>query len=201
MSKWEAMLEKKTIRKSILALRDALTGRERREKSLAVQRHLFGLPQWPPEGVALFFYTMRSEVITPPMIEASLAAGVEVALPRMAPGGGLHLQRVSDLGRDLAPNSLGIMEPLEVCPEVPPESIGIILVPGAAFDSKGTRVGYGGGYYDRLLALAPRAHRIALAFDLQRVPALPRSPHDIPVDVLVTESGPVKFRANDRRGE
>ena len=64
-----------------------------------------------------------------------------------------------------------------------------MLVPGVAFDLDGRRLGYGGGYYDRLLPLlSPRAARVAGAFELQIVDRVPAAPHDVAVDAIVTES-------------
>jgi len=68
-------------------------------------------------------------------------------------------------------------------------------VPGVAFDREGRRLGYGGGYYDRLLPqLAARAVRVAGAFDLQLVARVPAAPHDVAVDAIVTESGVLAIR-------
>ena len=64
-----------------------------------------------------------------------------------------------------------------------------MLVPGVAFDLGGRRLGYGGGYYDRLLPLLPpRAARVAGAFEIQLVERVPAAPHDVAVDAIVTES-------------
>jgi 5-formyltetrahydrofolate cyclo-ligase len=69
------------------------------------------------------------------------------------------------------------------------DTIEWVLVPGVAFDIDGRRLGYGGGYYDRLLPLLPRAAaRIAGAFEVQLVPEVPAAPHDLSVDYVVTEA-------------
>ncbi|MHC4599721.1 MAG: 5-formyltetrahydrofolate cyclo-ligase [Planctomycetota bacterium] len=184
-----ASLAKRKLRNSVLEARDALSEAERASKSEAIQNRLFALPQWPPDGPVLFFHTMKTEVNTVPMMKVALDASIPVSLPRMAEGGALELLMVTDLDEDLEPNAIGIREPRPGAPRVNPRDLRIVIVPGVAFDPLGYRIGYGGGYYDRLLASAPRPLRVGLAFDLQRVPSLPRQPHDVPVDVLVTESG------------
>lgn len=186
-------MDKRSFRKKIFALRDALSDLERERKSAAIAEHLFSLPQWPDQGGVLFFYTMRSEVQTPPMIRRAQQQGLEVSLPRMAGRRTLQLHVVKDLETELQTNALGIAEPRPTLPAVSPDSLAAIIVPGVAFDPEGYRMGYGGGFYDKLLLSAPQAVRVALAFDLQCVPSVPREPHDLPVDAVVTESGPRIF--------
>jgi len=186
-------MTKAELRKRILDLRDALAPEDRGERSRRIRDHLFGLPEWPGTGPVLFFHTMRTEVETPFMMEEALQAGLPVALPRMLGPGKLQLFIVRELENDVEPNAIGILEPKTTLQAVEETALGTIIVPGVAFDPEGYRVGYGGGYYDRLLIKAPQAHRIAIAFDLQRVDRLPRKPHDVPVDTLVTESGHYKF--------
>lgn len=181
------------IRKAVLQKRDALSPEDRAASSRAIGENLTGLSVWPGKGVVLFFHSFRSEVETRPMIENALRAGLPVGLPRMAPEGKLQLFMIKDLAEDLEVNAIDIPEPRIDLPSANPTELGIVIVPGAAFDPEGYRIGYGGGYYDRLLVCAPQAHRIAVAFELQRVPALPRGPHDVPVDILVTETGSTIF--------
>lgn len=180
---------KKRLREEILARRDALDAGQRARSSRDAWTHLTALPFWPGRGAVLFFHTMKTEVETPPMIEEAVRQGIAAALPRMEPEGRLSLFRISDLSQDLEVNSIGILEPRQSCPRVETEDLSIVIVPGVAFDPLGYRIGYGGGFYDRLLSENPRPWRVALAFDLQRVPRVPRKPHDVPVDVLVTEKG------------
>jgi 5-formyltetrahydrofolate cyclo-ligase len=96
--------------------------------------------------------------------------------------------RVADPARDLVPGAWGIPEPREGLPEVPPQEMDLVLVPGSAFDAEGDRCGYGGGFYDTYLPLTrPGTPWVALAFELQLVPAVACEPHDLPVTVIVTE--------------
>jgi 5-formyltetrahydrofolate cyclo-ligase len=90
---------------------------------------------------------------------------------------------------------MGIPEPVPDCHPVPRDAIDFVLVPGVAFDAAGRRLGYGGGYYDRLLPLLrPAAARVAGAFELQLVDRVPVSPYDLTVDAIVTESRTLTFR-------
>ena len=79
-----------------------------------------------------------------------------------------------------------VREPLENAAIVPPQDVDVVLVPGLAFDPKGQRLGYGQGFYDRLL-LHMRALRVGLAFDFQLLAEVPSFPHDLPVDCVVTD--------------
>ena len=85
-------------------------------------------------------------------------------------------------------SGFGLREPAADNPEVPLDQIDVMVIPGLAFDSTGTRLGWGKGYYDRALALT-RAVRIGYCFALQIVPHVPRESYDIPMHHLVTEDG------------
>jgi 5-formyltetrahydrofolate cyclo-ligase len=101
----------------------------------------------------------------------------------------LELHQLTDPAHDLVVGYQGIPEPRVDCPRVAYDAVDFVLVPGVAFDPWGRRLGYGGGYYDRLLPLiSPQASRIAGIFELQFVDHVPSAPHDIAVDVIVTES-------------
>ncbi|HET6803720.1 MAG TPA: 5-formyltetrahydrofolate cyclo-ligase, partial [Casimicrobiaceae bacterium] len=96
--------------------------------------------------------------------------------------------RIVDLDRDVESGYRGIPEPRATCAAVALQTIDWVLTPGVGFDAAGRRLGYGGGYYDRLLPLLPRAaSRVAGAFEVQLVDRVPAAPHDIGVDCIVTE--------------
>jgi 5-formyltetrahydrofolate cyclo-ligase len=86
------------------------------------------------------------------------------------------------------------MEPSPTCEEVGPEQLSVILVPFVALDSSGSRLGHGGGFYDRYLVhLRPEVMRVAVGFKIQLVPEVPSEPHDVKMDALVTEAGVRRF--------
>ncbi|MFN5191723.1 MAG: 5-formyltetrahydrofolate cyclo-ligase, partial [Burkholderiales bacterium] len=88
----------------------------------------------------------------------------------------------------------GIREPLASCAAVQLDIVDLLLVPGVAFDRRGHRLGYGKGYYDRLLpARRPAALLAALAFDCQLVDEVPVSEHDVSIDLLITPSQQLSF--------
>lgn len=112
--------------------------------------------------------------------------GREAYFPRVD-GTGLTFHRISDLN-ELKPGKFGIPEPDSTLPGIAPEDLDLILLPGIAFDDSGVRIGYGKGYYDRLLAHIPRGKRVALAYSLQIADSLPSGETDVPLGLVVTES-------------
>jgi 5-formyltetrahydrofolate cyclo-ligase len=132
------------------------------------------------------FWSFGSEVDTGELLRRLRAAGLRVALPRIRDG---EVEPAGfEPGGALAPTSFGAMEPASTA-AVDPERIDVVLTPGVAFDRRGNRVGYGRGYYDRLLArIRAEAATIAIAFDLQVVDQVPAGRGDRRVDVIVTES-------------
>ena len=83
---------------------------------------------------------------------------------------------------------MGTQEPPASCIDIPSADLDLVILPGLGWDGTGTRMGYGGGYYDRSFANSV-AQRIQLAFALQEQPGLPRETHDLPMDGVVTELG------------
>jgi 5-formyltetrahydrofolate cyclo-ligase len=175
---------KKLLRKQALAERDRLSPDERKKKSSEIEERLFSLPEFRNARTVLFFASFRSEVETLPMVRRALADGKRVVLPKVR-GSELELFEVHDVERDIAPGAWGIPEPRE-SRTARVEDIDLIVVPGAAFDDQGNRIGYGAGFYDKLLPLY-RGRTVALAFELQMVSTVPAVSHDIPVQKIITE--------------
>ncbi len=118
------------------------------------------------------------------MIREALASGTRVILPKVA-GKELALFEIKDFDRDVGPGALGIPEPRAFTP-ARLNDVDLIIVPGAAFDERGNRIGYGAGFYDKLLADRKKP-TIALAFELQITSTVPSTDHDIPIKKIVTE--------------
>jgi 5-formyltetrahydrofolate cyclo-ligase len=182
---------KREVRRQVLTRRDAAAPELRAAWSEAICRRVSATPEFAEAQTVLLFASFGSEVDTGPLLREALAQGKQLVLPRVDPvSRRLELRRVGDLDGDLAPGTWGIPEPVpERCPEVLLEAADFVLVPGVAFDRNLRRVGYGGGYYDGLLAAAQgHARAVAVAFSLQLVPEAPADDRDLPVPVLITET-------------
>lgn len=177
---------KDKIRKQVLDARFGLSAELRRTGSAEIESRLFGLPEFRDARTIMFFASFQSEVDTHHMIRRALGEGKRVVLPKVK-GKELELFEIASFDRDVGPGAWGILEPEG--PFVRPadlKDISLIIVPGAVFDEQGNRVGYGAGFYDKLLASYP-GMTVAVAFDLQVVPCVPAEPHDVPVKQIVTE--------------
>ena len=176
-------------REQILRARDALPAQLRTEASAAIAATLSGRSDFTTARVVLLTLPFGSEWDTRLLLSAALAQGKIVAVPRVNQERRmLEIHAVCDTDSEIAPGYRGIPEPRAECPPVELASIDWVLVPGIGFDAEGRRVGYGGGYYDRLLPLLENgAARVAGAFDLQIVERVPAAPHDATVDAIVTE--------------
>ena len=183
-------MDKKMLRRAIYTARDALSPEEIRLKSEAIARRLYGLDSYRESGTVMFFLSFRSEVETRPAVEESLARGKKVLVPKAVPRTReLVLSYLLDWERDLAPGVYDIPEPRpEALRPAGPSAVDLLIVPGVAFDRKGNRLGYGGGYYDRFFTrLRPGVPLVALCFELQVVESVPVEPWDRHVDWIITE--------------
>jgi 5-formyltetrahydrofolate cyclo-ligase len=177
---------KARVRAEALAKRDAFSAAEVAARSAVICARLNALPAVAEAAVLCGYAAIRGEVSVEAVLRAALAAGHTVALPRVVPGKlELLLHAVTDLAA-LVPGPYSIPEPPADAPIIDPADVSVFLVPGVAFDAHGGRLGYGAGYYDRLLHLT-RALRIGVAHGFQVCPSLPTGPHDIHMDLVVTE--------------
>lgn len=179
---------KLALRHAMLARRDALDAEARAADGASIVAKLVALPSFAAAQTVLLTLPFRSEWDTLPLVRHALAAGKTVAVPCVnAQTRMLELFSIEEPSRDVGPGHQGIPEPLPHCSPVDPSAIDWVLVPGVTFDRDGRRLGYGGGYYDRLLPLLSRGTaRVAGAFDAQIVERVPAGPHDITVDAIVT---------------
>src|SRR5438105_7894403 len=181
---------KRAIRDRVLATREELPARQWEAASEKIVGRLIALPSFLAARTIFVTIPFRNEWDSRLLAQRALILGKRLASPRVNPQSRmLSLHRVCDLWIDVAPGYRGIPEPTTLCPAVAIDEIEWVLVPGVAFDIHGRRLGYGGWYYDRLLPLLPRAApRIAGAFEAQLVDEVPAAPHDLSVDLIVTES-------------
>jgi 5-formyltetrahydrofolate cyclo-ligase len=185
---------KADLRTAALDRRDALTGEQRAAAAQAVA--LRGLPIDIGRGSVVAGYSpIRNEIDPAPLMVKFAAQGARLALPVITARGQSLRFRVWSAGDRLLPGPLGILEPSPAAPEIVPD---IILVPLAAFDRAGHRIGYGAGHYDRTLAQLRKSRAvtaIGLAFAVQEVQAVPALPHDVALDYVLTETQMSDFRS------
>ena len=155
-----------------------------------------GLPFAPPAGTVISGYAaIRSEIDPVPLMRKLAAAGMQLALPTVMARGQSLVFRTWAPGDKLMLGALGIPEPSPAAAEVVPD---IMLVPLAAFDRTGHRIGYGAGYYDHTFAHLRKAKAvtgIGLAFAVQEIKAVPAMPHDVALDYVLTETQAFDFRS------
>jgi len=182
---------KRRIRRSILAVRRGLSKAERLARSRRVWERVAALACYQRARVVLAYMAFDHEVLTDGLIRQATASGKQIVLPMVqADRQGLALYAIEDLERGVAPGYRGILEPHPQSTRVvAPERLDLVFVPGVAFDLRGGRLGFGAGFYDRLLSRLPRdIPTVGLAFDCQIIPRLPLQPHDVMLEAIVTES-------------
>jgi 5-formyltetrahydrofolate cyclo-ligase len=184
---------KAALRSEVLARRAALSPEEVVERSQRTVERVAALRAFHEAKAVLLFASFGTELRTEGLIERCLAAGQDVVLPRVIRSTrhlGLHV--IHSLDEDCEPGCWGIREPVSGrCLEVGPREVDFVVVPGVALDLLGNRLGYGGGFYDRLLAevrpdLWPDCIA-ALAFECQIVAEVPHQEKDLPVPLIITE--------------
>jgi 5-formyltetrahydrofolate cyclo-ligase len=193
---------KKAIRQEIIKRRAALDPLEREQNSFAAARRLLSWSKYQEAKTVLLFAGVRSEIDTRFLAQESLRLGKCVAMPRCVPKSRELLLLEIESWEDLKPGFYGLLEPGPEEPCILPTAVDLIVSPGVAFSPSGYRIGYGGGYYDRLIAQLPGVLTVGLAFELQVVASLPRDMYDMPVDFLVTEEDLVDCRAvREKKGD
>jgi 5-formyltetrahydrofolate cyclo-ligase len=185
---------KKDLRAAALASRDALSSGQRTVAAEAIATR--GLPFEITRGTIVSGYSpIRSEIDPAPLMRTLSAQGARLALPAvMARGKSLAFRAWSANDRLLL-GPLGILEPSPAAAELIPD---IMLVPLAAFDRLGHRIGYGAGHYDYTLAHLRKMKpvtAIGLAFAAQEIRAVPALQHDVALDYVLTETQMFDFRS------
>jgi 5-formyltetrahydrofolate cyclo-ligase len=184
---------KADLRRQALARRDALPAGERAQAAETIATRAFPVAI-APGAIVAGFMPMKSEINPLPLMRKLAAAGARLALPVVAGQGKPLIMRAWAFGEPLIAGVWGIREPAPLAPAVAPD---ILIVPILAFDRAGQRIGYGAGYYDLTIA-ALRARQavvaIGVAFAAQEIAAVPATPRDAPLDLVLTEREVIDLR-------
>ena len=193
---------KRKIRKRILDMRNNKSKEDLEERSREIGKRLFRTPEFKHAKTVMFYVSTGSEVVTESLIRDAIKIGKSVSVPVVqTKDHSLQVCELHDCDKDLVPGAYGILEPKMDCRRpVPADTIDLVIVPGIAFDLKGIRIGYGKGFYDKLLPSMPEARILGLAYDFQLLPELPQEDHDVRVDKIITESGVIDTSGEGKTG-
>jgi 5-formyltetrahydrofolate cyclo-ligase len=180
---------KNKLRKEIRGKRDKIAAYERKNKSEIIAEKFYLTDYYTKAYKILAYYPFGSEVDTTLLIIRALENNKSIILPKVFDRE-LKLYYLDKLSGQLEKSKYGIMEPItRFCRPAKIKDIELAIIPGLGFDKNLNRLGYGGGFYDRLLTLIPEEiKKIALCFDIQILDSIPATEHDIKIDVLITES-------------
>lgn len=192
------MIDKPTLRRSLLKTRQALTKGTWQQQSAQICAHLQTSPLWQQAKTVLAYFSIRQEPDLSPLFCLEKTWG----FPRCV-GQALswHVWSPQDDRLPLELGAFGIPAPSAAAPQIFPETVDLLLVPAVACDRQGYRLGYGGGFYDRLLSDPAWAGKptIGIVFEFARLPQLPIDSWDRPLDAVCTEAGLFHYGA-DRHG-
>ncbi|MFE4049080.1 5-formyltetrahydrofolate cyclo-ligase [Streptomyces sp. YIM B13518] len=193
--------DKRIWRRDLLAVRNGLTGDDVRESAVALARQALGLPELAHARTVAAYVSVGSEPGTLALLDALRARGARVLLPALLPDNNLDwgaYEGEESLVRVRRGAKMALLEPAG--PRLGPDAVteaDVVLLPGLAVDARGTRLGRGGGSYDRVLARLDRTGArpalVVLLYDAEVVPRVPAEPHDRPVHAVVTPSGVRRF--------
>lgn len=195
------MMNKKELRKEILALRNALLHQERCEKSNQIVEKVYDLDSFKKSNKLLLYQPMKSEVDITKIFEQAQGCGKDIYVPRVI-GEEMEFYLVDET-TEFELSAYGIREPKPETTKmfVPsPKDHIFVLMPGVAFDTEGNRIGYGGGYYDKYLQRLADGNlhedicTVAVAYDCQIVELgrIETESHDRKVDYIVTETKDIR---------
>jgi 5-formyltetrahydrofolate cyclo-ligase len=175
---------KSALRQKMRALRGSIPASKRAERSEAIVARLLELPELTRARCV----PIKGEPSLATLHTALRARGVQLALTRV--NADTHTLEVArfDSEEALVPGPFGLREPAVSAAHVPLEAVDVVLVPGLLMDLRGHRIGYGRGYFDKLLATLPTAFRCGLCYDFQLVGEAPNLPHDVPLHAVVTDA-------------
>lgn len=185
----DALSDKAAIRQEILARRDALDPETVQRKSALIADRLECLEEYQQAAAVFFYLSKNNEVQTDGMIAAAYRSGKKVYIPVTGPDA-IKVSELPGLDIEFDLGPYGIRQPAQrFLKFVSPEVLELVVLPGVAFDVQGGRIGYGKGYFDRMLRnLSMKAVRVGVAYEFQVLETVPQTGMDVAVQKIVTEN-------------
>ena len=178
-------MDKQALRRAIGEKKRALSADAIEMKSAQLAQTLFDTAAYRRAKSLYAYVAFNQEVRTRPIIERAWADGKRVAVPKIVDGE-MRFIWLESFGALAPQGAFGILEPVADGP-IADDGGALVLVPGLAFDARGHRLGYGGGYYDRWLAEHPGHPTVALCYGFQRVEHIEAEAHDVAVDAVIAD--------------
>lgn len=186
-------MPKRKLRQVMLDRRRTLTAEEQCVSGHLIQQAFIALPAFAKARVVALYSSIGGEVETGEVLETALKEGKVVLFPVVC-GAHLRFVKVSDPG-EMVKGAFGISEPCLSGEAYSPDSADLVVVPGVAFDHAGKRIGFGKGYYDKALHhLEGSGRLVGFCYDFQLVDEIVAEPHDVAVDVIITEKRVLDLR-------
>lgn len=181
--------QKSKLRKEALLKRNKLSSAEIEEKSQAIVDKIIEIPAYKTCTLVLSYIAFGSEVDLEKLHRRVLEDGKRLAVPRVVDKTSMDFVEIRE-NTTFEKSAYGIMEPVGDPIEIDEKTL--VVVPGVAFDHEGRRIGYGGGYYDRVISLLKDDDNVlefvGVFFDLQQLEVIPAEAFDETLDLLLTES-------------
>lgn len=175
-------MDKKSLRREIREKKKSMTETQIVCASEDLAKQFLNTRQYAQAKTVYGYLPYNQEVRTVPILQQALKDGKRVAVPKLY-GDEMRFIYIDDFS-SLECSDKGIPEPVSDTP-VADDPSALVMMPGLAFDPQGHRIGYGGGYYDKFLALEPDHPTIALCYDFQMLPHLETDTFDVPVDIVL----------------
>lgn len=190
---------RRELRKRLERLRASLPPGAVKARSERIVERVLALEAWKSARTVALFWSFPEEVQLAGLARSAHEAGLRVALPVVVDAPALLFRELQWEGAEpvLERGPMRLLEPGARCPVIPPEEVDVVLVPGLAFDTRGHRLGYGRGYYDRTLPLLTRALRVGVCFDFQLLAELPNHAGDVPVHTILSDKLALEVGASE----
>ncbi|EPY2271547.1 5-formyltetrahydrofolate cyclo-ligase [Clostridium sporogenes] len=183
------MNNKAILREKIINVRKSLTLEEKIKKDIIIKDKLQEISLYKESNFIFIYVSLRDEVNTHAIIKEGLKHGKRICVPKVISiKEGMVAIEIKDFSELIECGQYKILEPKNFENIVDPKKIDLAILPGLAFDNKGGRLGYGGGFYDRFIPkLKKGVPKIALAYDFQILKEVPKDVHDILVDEIIID--------------